>query len=74
MTENQTIPTELVPAKTEVELVAMIAEDMRPKEIAQEKQLKPSTIEAQIFYLKKKFGKKTNAGLVSLFMRNKLID
>lgn len=74
MRKIQTITTELIPTDNDVELVRMIAEEMRPKEIAKKKQISVKTVESQIFYLKKKFSKKTVPGLLMLFVRNGFIE
>lgn len=74
MSKNTAIPVDNFATDKEVQLVALIAEDLRPVEIAAKMKAKRSLVESQIFYLRRKFAKKTNAGLVILFVRNGLIE
>lgn len=61
------------PTKAEIEIVQWMAEDLRPIDIAKEREKSVSTIETQIFNLRKKAGIKTIGGLVAWFYRNRLI-
>lgn len=67
------ITAEREPTPNEIELVASLGDDLRPKEIAGIAKIPQKTVEARLYTLKHKFGCRTNSGLVALFFRNKLI-
>ena len=58
----------------EVALVKLIADSLRPKEIAEKMGLNTRQVENRIFNLRKKYKVGTPVGLVMLFYRNQLIQ
>lgn len=64
---------DVTPTIKERVLVQYLADDLRPKEVSEKQGFSVKTIEAQIMVIKRKFGIRTVAGLVALFMRNGMI-
>jgi DNA-binding NarL/FixJ family response regulator len=58
----------------EIELVQMMANNLRAKDIAEKMGQDLKAVESRIFQLKKKYKAPTPAGLVMLFSRNSLIN
>lgn len=58
---------------SEIELVKMISNSLRPKDIAEKMGLNTRQVENRIFNLRKKYKVGTPIGLVMLFYRNNLI-
>lgn len=61
-------------SEEDIVLVKMIADSMRPKQIAEKLEKSHRTIEARIAVLKKKYRVGTPSGLVMLFCRHDLIN
>lgn len=71
--DKTTVRIEKEATEKEIRLVQMLANEMRPKDIASQWKVSHRTVEAYILTLKKTFGCKSYTGLVTLFFRNKLI-
>lgn len=73
-TDQVVLTIERRATEREIQIVQMLADEKRPKEISEALKVNPRTMEAYIAESKKKFGCKSYVGLVSLFFRNKLIS
>lgn len=60
-------------SKSDINIVKLLGEDLRPADIAEITGFSPRTIEQKILTLRVSFDCKSVHGLVALFMRNKLI-
>ncbi len=68
-----TVVSEKEVVQEDVDMVQMIANGLRAKDIAEKTGRNIRTVEAKIFTLKKKYNAPNPAGLVMLFFRNNLI-
>jgi len=57
----------------DLEIVQLLANDLRPKEIAEQLNVSPRSIEGRILAIRNVFSCNSVAGLVVLFFRNKII-
>ena len=60
-------------SNSDIKIVQLLGEDLRPADIAEITGFSPRTIEQKILTLRVSFDCKSVHGLVALFMRNKLI-
>lgn len=76
MSENATIKVQadISVSSRDLDLVTMIANDMRSKDISLETGLNLRTVEQRIFAIRKKYRVKTLPGLVSLFYKHGLLN
>lgn len=66
--------TSIIALESEIEIVQAYASDLRTAEVAQKLDKNERTMEFIISGIKRKFGRKTIHGLVSLFYKHKLIS
>jgi DNA-binding CsgD family transcriptional regulator len=57
----------------DLEIVQLLANDLRPKEIAEQLNTSIRSIEGRVLAIRKAFACNSVAGLVALFFRNKII-
>lgn len=76
MSENATIKVQadISVSSRDLDLVTMIANDMRSKDISLETGVNLRTVEQRIFAIRKKYRVKTLPGLVSLFYKHGLLN
>ena len=76
MSENATIKVQadISVSSRDLDLVTMIANDMRSKDICLETGVNLRTVEQRIFAIRKKYRVKTLPGLVSLFYKHGLLN
>lgn len=58
----------------DLEIIQLLANDLRPKEIAEQLNINVRSIEGRILIIKKSFMCNSVGGLVALFFRNKIIS
>lgn len=63
----------ITPKKEDIELIELLAEDLKIQEVADELKLSSGATYERIAFLKGKYSCKNTYGLVALFFRNKLI-